>query len=120
MDREVGSPETGKEADPPLFRRRQPHPMPDARLINNLVYSGGNNMADTVIVGGRIILTNGRSTVFDEEAVIAVIRDSRDRGSPGGAAEDHRGNGPRPADDDVALAGHRAWAGNLAMLRTGA
>jgi 5-methylthioadenosine/S-adenosylhomocysteine deaminase len=76
---EVGSLEVGKCADIAIFRRQQVHLMPDARLVNNLVYSGGNNMADTVIVEGRIVLRDGRSTVFDEEEVMAQAREAQRR-----------------------------------------
>jgi hypothetical protein len=55
-----------------LFRRDQVH-----LLVNNLVYSGLNNMADTVLVGGKVILRGGRSTVFDEEEVIARVREAQ-------------------------------------------
>ncbi|NLE77187.1 MAG: amidohydrolase family protein [Chloroflexi bacterium] len=77
MDQRVGSLESGKEADLALFRLDQVHLAPDAMLIHNLVYSGGNNMADTVLVGGRVILRDGRSTVFDEAEVIARVREAQ-------------------------------------------
>jgi len=70
MDDHVGSLEPGKWADIAIFRRHQVHLMPDMKPINNLVYSGGSNYADTVIVGGEFILKDGRSTVFDENEVI--------------------------------------------------
>jgi 5-methylthioadenosine/S-adenosylhomocysteine deaminase len=77
MEDRVGSLEPGKEADVALFRRDQVHLVPDAMLVNNLVYSGLNNMADTVLVGGKVILRGGRSTVFDEEEVIARVREAQ-------------------------------------------
>ena len=40
MDDRVGSLEPGKEADVAMFRRDQVHLVPDAMLVNNLVYSG--------------------------------------------------------------------------------
>ena len=57
----VGSLEPGKEADVAMFRLDQPHLLPGARLVNNLVYSGLNNMADTVLVGGKVVLREGRA-----------------------------------------------------------
>lgn len=75
MGDKVGSLEAGKEADIAMFRRDQLHLVPDAMLVNNLVYSGLNNMADTVLVGGKMILRGGKSTVFDEEEVMARARE---------------------------------------------
>jgi len=66
MDDRVGSLEPGKQADIAIFRRDQLHLVPDAMLVSNLVYSGASTRADTVLVGGDLILRNGRSTVFDQ------------------------------------------------------
>jgi 5-methylthioadenosine/S-adenosylhomocysteine deaminase len=77
MDDRVGSLEPGKEADIATFRLDQIHLVPDAMIINNLVYSGLNNMADTVIVGGEVILSDGSSTVFDEAEVMARAREAQ-------------------------------------------
>jgi 5-methylthioadenosine/S-adenosylhomocysteine deaminase len=77
MEQRVGSLEPGKEADIAMFRRNQFHLVPDAMLISNLVYSGLNNMAETVFVGGKPILKNGRSSVFDEEQVVARARETQ-------------------------------------------
>ncbi len=71
----VGSLEVGKEADVAMFRRNQPHLLPGARLINNLVYSGLNNMADTVLVGGKALLRDGISVTIDEDEVAAKARE---------------------------------------------
>lgn len=77
LENKVGSLEPGKEADVAMFRRYQLHLVPDAMLVNNLVYSGLSNLADTVIVGGKVILSSGRSTVFDEEEVVARAREAQ-------------------------------------------
>ena len=73
----VGSLEPGKEADVATFRLDQPHLLPGARLINNLVYSGLNNMADTVIVGGKMLLREGRSLLVDHDEVVARVREAQ-------------------------------------------
>jgi 5-methylthioadenosine/S-adenosylhomocysteine deaminase len=70
MHDRVGALEPGKAADIAILRRDQVHLMPDARMINNLVYSGGSTYAETVLVGGKVVLADGRSTVFDEEEII--------------------------------------------------
>ncbi|MEO8169145.1 MAG: amidohydrolase family protein, partial [bacterium] len=73
----VGSLTPHKEADIAMFRRDQPHLTPEAMLISNLVYSGLANRADTVLVGGQIVLRHGSSTVFDEKQVIADARQAQ-------------------------------------------
>ena len=77
MGHRVGSLEPGKEADVALFRRDQFHLVPDAMLVSNLVYSGISTRADTVLVGGKAILRGGRSTVFDENEVVARVREAQ-------------------------------------------
>lgn len=77
MDDRVGSLEPGKQADIALFKRDQLHLVPDAMLVSNLVYSGVSTRADTVWVGGDLILSDGRSTVFDEDEVVALAREAQ-------------------------------------------
>lgn len=77
MGERVGSLEPGKEADVAMFRLDQTHLLPGARLVNNLVYSGLNNMADTVLVGGKVILREGRALLVDEEEVVARVREAQ-------------------------------------------
>ena len=77
MGDRVGSLEAGQEADVATFRLDQPHLLPGARLVNNLVYSGLNNMADTVVVGGKVILREGRAVLVDEQEVVARVREAQ-------------------------------------------
>lgn len=77
MDDRIGSLEPGKQADMAMIRCDQLHLVPDAMLISNLVYSGVSTQADTVLVGGKVILRHGRSTVLDEQEVIARARESQ-------------------------------------------
>lgn len=77
LEERVGSLEPGKEADVALFRRDQLHLVPDAMLVSNLVYSGVSTQADTVLVGGKAILRDGKSTVFDENEVVAKAREAQ-------------------------------------------
>ncbi len=77
MGGRVGSLEPGKEADVAIFRLDQPHLLPGARLVSNLVFSGVNNMADTVLVGGRAVLREGRAVVVDEAEVVARVREAQ-------------------------------------------
>ena len=73
----VGSLEPGKEADVATFRLDQPHLLPGARLVNNLVYSGLNNMADTVLVGGKVVLREGRTVLVDEAEIVVRVREAQ-------------------------------------------
>jgi 5-methylthioadenosine/S-adenosylhomocysteine deaminase len=77
MESRVGSLEPGKCADIAIIPLDQPHLVPEARMLNNLVYSGGSTYAETVIVGGRVLVRHGRSTVFDEAAVMAEAREAQ-------------------------------------------
>ncbi len=77
MEDSVGSLEPGKEADVAVFSRNQLHLVMNAQFINNLVYSGVPNLAETVLVGGKVILSDGRSTVFDEAEVRARAREAQ-------------------------------------------
>ena len=73
-DNEIGSLEQGKQADVAIFSLNKPHLQPGAMMISNLVFSGLNNLAETVIIDGKVMLENGVSTVFDEERVIMDAR----------------------------------------------
>jgi 5-methylthioadenosine/S-adenosylhomocysteine deaminase len=73
IEDKVGSLEHGKFADLALFSMDQLQLLPGAMLVNNLVYSSTNNFAETVIVGGQIILEHGVSTRFDEKEIKVKI-----------------------------------------------
>jgi len=77
MEDRIGSIEAGKEADIALFKLDQLHLAPGAMLVNNLVYSGGNMQADTVLVGGKTLLRNGKSPMLDEERILAQARETQ-------------------------------------------
>ena len=63
-----GSIEVGKQADIVLHAYARPEWRPGLDVINSLVYSAQSVAVDTVIVGGEIILENGRFKRVDEEA----------------------------------------------------
>ncbi|MFC2108615.1 amidohydrolase family protein, partial [Candidatus Bipolaricaulota bacterium] len=75
----TGSIEVGKEADIAILEADQLHLEPNAMLVNNLVLSSCTTRADTVLVGGEVILRNGRSTVLDEDRVISQAREAHVR-----------------------------------------
>jgi len=79
IENKVGSLEDGKLADLAIFSMDQLQLLPGAMLVNNLVYSSTNNLAETVIVGGQIILDKGRSTKFDEmEIKLKIVEAQRE------------------------------------------
>ncbi len=77
MEDRIGSLEEGKAADIAVFAADQLHLAPGAMLVNNMVYSGSDMRADVVLVGGKRILTNGKSTLLDEERVIAQAHEAQ-------------------------------------------
>jgi 5-methylthioadenosine/S-adenosylhomocysteine deaminase len=68
----LGSLEVGKIADVVLVDRRKPSlvPMYAANIVSNLVYGGGTDIVRDVIVGGELVLRDGRSTKVDEGRVV--------------------------------------------------
>ncbi len=77
LEDQIGSLEEGKVADIAVFAADQLHLAPGAMLINNMVYSGSDMQADTVLVGGKKILSDGKSTLLDEERVRAQAREAQ-------------------------------------------
>lgn len=67
---EVGSIELGKAADLVLIDLRKPHLVPYRDVISNIVYSAMGSDVDTVLVGGRVLLSGGRAQTLDEEKVM--------------------------------------------------
>ena len=76
MDREIGSIEVGKRADLLLLDLAQPNMCPivwegtQTNVLWNLVYSARGSNVKTVLVDGKVILENGRSTLVDETALL--------------------------------------------------
>jgi 5-methylthioadenosine/S-adenosylhomocysteine deaminase len=68
----LGSLEVGKIADVVLVDRRKPSlvPMYAANIVSNLVYGGGTDIVRDVIIGGELVLRDGRSTKVDEGRVV--------------------------------------------------
>jgi 5-methylthioadenosine/S-adenosylhomocysteine deaminase len=74
LEQEIGSLTIGKSADITILSRNQLHLMPDASLVNNLVFSSVTTVADTVLVEGKVLLQGGHSTVWDEREVMDQSR----------------------------------------------
>lgn len=76
---EIGTLEKGKQADIVLLnlkRMSEPFVNPDHNPIDLLIYRGRAIDVDTVMVGGEILLKDGRLTKMDREEVICKLRES--------------------------------------------
>jgi 5-methylthioadenosine/S-adenosylhomocysteine deaminase len=72
---EIGSIEPGKKADLVLIDLKKPHYMPllekpRMNLVGNLIYAGCGSDVDTVIVGGKTIVSNRVVLTINEEAIL--------------------------------------------------
>ena len=69
FDDVTGSLEAGKEADIVIFDTNDYDWRPLHNPIANLAYGVTGHSVDTVLIGGRIVLQDKKSTVFDENAL---------------------------------------------------
>jgi cytosine/adenosine deaminase-related metal-dependent hydrolase len=75
----IGSIESGKRADIVLRAHALAELAPSVDPVHQLICAGHGSTADTVLVNGRIVLRNGRSTLVDESAIFASARASAQR-----------------------------------------
>ena len=71
MGDSVGSLEVGKRADLILLNNRSPSLAPMVDGFGVLVHSASGHDVDTAIVDGRIVLSGGRLTLADGDAIVA-------------------------------------------------
>ena len=74
LDHEIGSIEAGKKADLVLIDAAAPHFVPLNDPVMQLVYGESGGAVATVLVGGEVVLEDGRPTRFDAGAVLAEAR----------------------------------------------
>ncbi len=67
----IGSIETGKQADMVMVDLRRPHLYPPNMAIHRLVCFANGNDVSHVMIGGEMVLRNGRATRVDEAAILA-------------------------------------------------
>src|SRR4029453_11866862 len=79
LGRLIGSLEPGKRADIVVRRTDVAELGPGVDPAHQLVTIGHGATADTVLVNGRVVLRDGRSTRVSEEAVTAEARASVER-----------------------------------------
>ena len=70
LDHEIGSLETGKQADIILLDMAKPHLYPLNMPLYRALYFANGADVDTVIVSGRILMENRRVTTVDEAGVL--------------------------------------------------
>lgn len=79
LEQEIGSLEVGKKADLILVDTNHPtlQPIIDEpfNLTANLVYAARGNEVSKVMVGGRMLYTDGQLQTIDEQAVIKEIKE---------------------------------------------
>lgn len=79
LDAIIGSLEAGKRADIVVRSTDMAELAPGFDPAHQLIAVGHGASVDTVLVNGRIVMRNGRSTLVDEQAVFAEARASVER-----------------------------------------
>jgi cytosine/adenosine deaminase-related metal-dependent hydrolase len=70
----IGSLEVGKHADIVLHDTERPEWRPLLNVINQLVWSADGRGVHTVMVGGRVVVEDGRMTTIDEAELYATAQ----------------------------------------------
>jgi 5-methylthioadenosine/S-adenosylhomocysteine deaminase len=71
LDDHIGSLEVGKHADVVLHDTDRPEWRPLLNVMNQLVWSADGRGVHTVVVGGQVVVEDGRMTTIDESALYA-------------------------------------------------
>ncbi len=69
MDDHIGSLEVGKHADVVLHDTERPEWRPLLNVMNQLVWSADGRGVHTVLVGGQVVVEDGRMTTIDESSL---------------------------------------------------
>jgi 5-methylthioadenosine/S-adenosylhomocysteine deaminase len=75
---QVGSLEVGKKADMVLLNNRSPSLAPLIDGYGVLVHSASGHDVDTVIVDGKVVVSQGRLTLADGDAIVASAQEVAD------------------------------------------
>lgn len=69
LEQEIGSLEVGKQADIVVIDFRRPHLTPCFNALGNPVHAYQGRDVEMVLVAGRVVVEDGRSTLCDEEEI---------------------------------------------------
>jgi len=75
MEKEIGSLESGKKADFVILNLDVPNAVPMFDVYSQIVYALKASEVQTVVVGGKTLLRNGKLLTVDEAAAIAKARE---------------------------------------------
>jgi len=75
MEKEIGSLETGKKADLVVLNLNLPNAVPMYDVYSQVVYALKASEVETVVVGGKILLKDGKLLTVDEAAAMAKAKE---------------------------------------------
>jgi 5-methylthioadenosine/S-adenosylhomocysteine deaminase len=75
MEKQIGSLETGKKADFAILNLDAPNAVPMFDVYSQIVYALKASEVQTVVVGGKTLLKNGKLLTIDEPAAIAKAKE---------------------------------------------
>jgi 5-methylthioadenosine/S-adenosylhomocysteine deaminase len=75
MDKDVGSLETGKKADLVLISLDEPNAVPMYDVYAQLAYSLKASDVETVVIGGRVVMRDGKLLTVNQEQAVAKARE---------------------------------------------
>jgi 5-methylthioadenosine/S-adenosylhomocysteine deaminase len=75
MENEIGSLESGKKADLIVISLNAPNAVPLYDVYSQIVYSLKSSDVQDTIIGGRIVMRDGRVLTLNETAIIAKARE---------------------------------------------
>src|SRR5216684_3183837 len=74
LEKEIGSLEAGKKADLIVLGMNAPHAVPLYQVYSQIVYALKASDVETVVIGGRAVMENGRVLTLNQAAVVAEAR----------------------------------------------
>jgi len=78
-NKEIGSIETGKKADIAIIDFRKPHLTPLYNEASHLVYSAKAADVETVIINGKIIMENRKTTTINTDEVMQMAQKTKEK-----------------------------------------
>jgi 5-methylthioadenosine/S-adenosylhomocysteine deaminase len=79
MEKEIGSLEAGKKADFAILTLDVPNAVPMYDVYSQIVYALKASEVRTVVVGGKIVLRDGKLLTIDENAAMAKAKEYADK-----------------------------------------